>query len=371
MKLVIFAKTFTDMNPADHPLFRPFQAGPFRLANRIVMAPLTRKRATQDHLPVPMMAEYYALRASAGLIVSEATNISQEGVGYPLTPGIWSKEQVEAWKPVTNRLQEAGGKMICQLWHCGRHSHSSMQPGGRLPLAPSAVTEAGKVGTLSGPQSFEIPREMNGEDIERTIGDYARATVHAREAGFDGVEIHAANGYLIMQYLMQGSNRRRDEYGGNFENRSRFLFRVLEAVMAAWDGGHVGIRLSPSYYKYGMYDPEAVALFEYVIARLNDYPILYLHLTEPYFPIPKEHGHLLAEVAPYFRKIYRGTLLSCGNHTRESAMEYLDKGYADMIAFGKPFISNPDLVTRLRDGLPLQPWDESTFYEGGRHGYLP
>jgi N-ethylmaleimide reductase len=317
-----------------------------------------------------MMAEYYALRASTGLIISEATNISQEGVGYPLTPGIWNREQVEAWKPVNDQLHEADGRLICQLWHCGWHSHSSMQPGNRPPLAPSPIKDSGMVGTFSGPQPFETPREMTRDDIRRTIDDYAKATVNARIAGFDGVEIHAANGYLIMQFLMQGSNHRQDEYGGSFENRSRFLFRVLEAVIAAWDGDHVGIRLSPSYYKYGMYDPEAVALFEYVIERLNEYKLLYLHLTEPYFPVPAEHSHLLPEVAPHFRKIYKGTLLSCGNHTRASALDFLDNGYADMIVFGKPFISNPDLAEKLRDGVPLEPWDESTFYEGGRRGYL-
>ena len=359
------------MTTSPHPLFKPYQLGPFHLSNRIAMAPLTRKRATADHVPVPMMADYYALRASAGLIISEATNISHEGVGYPLTPGIWNKEQVEAWKLITGKLKDAGGRIFCQLWHCGRHSHSSMQPGSKLPLAPSPVTESGKVGTLHGPRPFESPQEMSHEDIRRTVDDYARATVNAREAGFDGVEIHAANGYLIMQFLMQSSNHRSDEYGGSFENRSRFLFQVLEAVISAWDGDHVGIRLSPSYYKYGMYDPEAVALFEYVIERLNEYKLLYLHLTEPYFPIPGEHSHLLPKVAEHFRKFYKGTLLSCGNHTRESAMDYLDKGLADMIVFGKPFISNPDLVNKLRDGVPLQPWDESTFYEGGRQGYLP
>lgn len=351
-------------------LFSPFHLGPVPLQNRIAMAPLTRKRATENHVPVPMMAEYYRQRAGAGLIISEATNISEEGVGYTYTPGIWSPGQVEAWKPVTEAVHQAGGKIYCQLWHCGRHSHSSMQPGGRLPLAPSAIADKGNVGTLKGYRPFEVPRAMTHEDILRTVSDYAGATRNAREAGFDGVEIHAANGYLIHQFLMQSSNIRRDEYGGSFENRSRFMFQVLEAVLEAWDPGHVGIRLSPSYYKYGMFDKQAVELFEYVIDRLNDHPMAYLHLTEPYFPIPPEHAHLLANVTAHFRKIYRGILLSCGNHTLESALETLDRDLADVIVFGKPFISNPDLVDKFRKGIPLTPWDTGTFYEGGEKGYL-
>jgi N-ethylmaleimide reductase len=317
-----------------------------------------------------MMEEYYRQRAGAGLIISEGTNISQEGVGYPYTPGIWNDAQVEAWKPVTEAVHKAGGHIFCQLWHCGRHSHSSMQPGGMPPLGPSPIPDGGQVGTLKGYQPAETPRAMAEADIERTIDDYARAAIHAREAGFDGVEIHAANGYLIHQFLMQSSNERKDEYGGSFENRSRFLFRVLEAVISAWDGDHTGLRLSPSYYKYGMSDPNTVTLFEYVIKRLNDYHFLYLHLTEPYFPIPEDFSHLLEAVAPHFRKIYQGTLLSCGNHTRESAMEFIDNDIADMVVFGKAFISNPDLVRRLKDDIPWTPWDTRTFYTRGAEGYI-
>jgi N-ethylmaleimide reductase len=316
------------------------------------------------------MTEYYRQRATAGLIISEGTNISQEGVGYPYTPGIWNREQIQSWKPVTKMLHEAGGKIFCQLWHCGRHSHSSMQPGGKPPLAPSEIPDEGMVGTLKGYRKAEIPKAMTQDDIDRTISDYAVAAANAREAGFDGVEIHAANGYLIHQFLMQSSNHRDDAYGGSFENRSRFLFAVLEAVVKAWDPDHVGIRLSPSYYKYGMKDPNTVELFEYVVNRLNEYRFLYLHLTEPYFPIPQEYTHLLHSVASHFRGIFKGNLLSCGNHTLDSAMEYLDKDLADMIVYGKPFISNPDLVRKLRDGLPLTSWDTSTFYTGGTRGYL-
>ena len=333
------------------------------------MAPLTRKRATVDYVPVPIMVEYYRQRASAGLIISEGTNISQQGVGYPYTPGIWNEEQVEAWKPVTEAVHQAGGKIICQLWHCGRHSHSSMQPDGKPPFAPSSIPDGGRVGTLKGYQDAEVPRAMTVEDIENTVSDYARATDNAREAGFDGVEIHAANGYLIHQFLMQSSNTREDEYGGSFENRSRFLFQVLEAVISAWDSDHTGIRLSPSYYKYGMHDPKTVELFEHVIKELNNYNILFLHLTEPYFPIPDEFSHLLREVTPHFRKIYRGKLLSCGNHDRETALRHIDNDLADMVVFGKAFISNPDLVAKLRDGIPLTPWDTSTFYTRGEKGY--
>jgi N-ethylmaleimide reductase len=352
-----------------HKLFKAFQLGPHHLQNRIAMAPLTRKRSTIDHMPVPIMVDYYRQRATAGLIVSEATNISHEGVGYTYTPGIWNNKQVEAWKPVTEAVHEAGGRIFCQLWHCGRHSHSSMQPDGKLPLAPSAIPDGGRVGTLNGYQPAEVPRAMTSNDIERTVSDYARAAFNAREAGFDGVEIHAANGYLIHQFLMQSSNERDDEYGGGFENRSRFLFQVLEAVISAWDGGHTGIRLSPSYYKYGMSDPHSVELFEYVIKKLNDYDILYLHLTEPYLPIPEEFSHLLLEVAPNYRKEYRGALLSCGNHNRESALNYIEQDIADMIVFGKAFISNPELVKKLINGTNMTPWDVSTFYTGGEKGY--
>jgi N-ethylmaleimide reductase len=355
---------------SEQKLFEAFQLGPFHFQNRIAMAPLTRKRATKDHVPVPIMAEYYRQRATAGLIISEASNISHEGVGYTFTPGIWHENQIEAWKPVTEAVHEAGGHIFCQLWHCGRHSHSSMQPNGKLPLAPSAIPDGGRVGTFRGYQPAEVPRAMERADIERTVADYAHAAVNARKAGFDGVEIHAANGYLIHQFLMQSSNVREDEYGGSFENRSRFLFQVLEAVVSAWDGDHTGIRLSPSYYKYGMSDPQTIELFGSVISRLNNYKILYLHLTEPYFPIPEEFTPLLVEVAPHFRNIFKGTLLSCGNHTRESALQYMEEDIADMIVFGKAFISNPGLVNKLRDGIPLTPWDVSTFYAGGEKGYI-
>jgi N-ethylmaleimide reductase len=353
-----------------HKIFTPYQLGPLDLQNRVAMAPLTRKRATVDHVPVPIMAEYYRQRATAGLIVSEGTNISQQAVGYTYTPGIWSDQQIEAWKPVTEAVHQAGGKIFCQLWHCGRHSHSSMQPDGKPPFAPSPLPDGGRIGTLKGYRPAEIPREMTKADIEKTVGDYAKATVNARGAGFDGVEIHAANGYLIHQFLMQSSNKRDDQYGGSFTNRSRFLLQVLEAVQDAWDEGYVGIRLSPSYYKYGMYDPQTVELFEFVIRQLNEYSFLYLHLTEPYLPLPEEFKHLLREVAPYYRKIFKGNLLSCGNHNRESAIGYLDNGLADMIVFGRPFISNPDLVKKLRDDIPLTPWDTGTFYTSGTTGYL-
>ncbi len=355
---------------SSHKLFQPYILGPFSLNNRIVMAPLTRKRATLDHVPVPMMAEYYEQRASAGLIISEATNITHQAVGYPFTPGIWNDEQVEAWKPVIEAVHKAGGTIFCQLWHCGRHSHSSLQPDGLPPFAPSAVREEAQIGIVGGQADAEVPRAMTRDDILRTIDDYAIATKNARNAGFDAVEIHAANGYLIHQFLTASCNLRTDEYGGSFENRSRFLFHVLEAVISAWDADHTGIRLSPSYYKYGIYDPQAVELFEYVIRRLNNYPILYLHITEPYFPIPEKHAHLVEKVTEHFRPIYQGRMISCGNHTLESAIDTLDRDLAEMIVFGKPFISNPGLVDKLRDGIPLEPWDSSTFYTQGAEGYI-
>lgn len=352
----------------DATLFNNLQVGDIMLPNRIVMAPLTRKRAERNNDPTPIMEKYYRQRASAGLIISEATNISPEAVGYHDTPGIYTRDQVEGWKKITGAVHKEGGKIFLQLWHTGRHSHPHLLPEGKWPLAPSAIAENGEVNTPLGYFPAVIPLEMTEEDIDRTVDDYGRAAANALKAGFDGVEIHGANGYLPHQFLMSGSNNRTDEYGGSFRNRARFLFRIIERVIEECGPGRTGLRLSPVFTKRDMWDPDPVSLFEFVIEEVNRYGLAYLHLTEP-----MGKGDLVKEwtgrVAPHYRQFFKGHLMICGGYDFEKAEKVIREGHADLVAFGRPFISNPDLVERFRKGLDLTPWDEDTFYQGGEKGY--
>ncbi len=354
------------------PLIRPVTIGNYQLKNRVIMAPLTRRRATDDHVATDIMAKYYRQRASAGLIVAEATNISEQAVGYMNSPGIYTEKQVNAWKPVTKAVHEEGGLIFLQLWHVGRVSHPLLQPGGVLPVAPSAIIPKGEVLTPEGHKNHETPRVLDTDEIPGIVNDYKNAAINAIKAGFDGVEIHGANRYLPDQFLHDGSNNRTDRYGGNIQNRSRFILEIVDACCTAIDSEKVGIRLSPNGNYKDVFDSDPVALYDYLINELNGFDLAYLHVMESYSPlIPVEkYAKYLKVVTPHYRKIYKGKLITNVKFDYESGNKIIKEGNADMVAFGKAYISNPDLVERFAKGAPLTPWDESTFYHGGEKGYI-
>lgn len=341
------------------------------LANRAVMAPLTRLRAGEGNAPTAMNAEYYGQRAGFGLIVTEATPIMLEGHGYPDTPAIYTKKQIAGWKLATDAVHANKGIIFCQLWHCGRISHNAYQPNDQAPPAPSAVAPTGKV---MHPKTWEqldfpTPEAMTQEDIDTTIAAYAQSILNSKEAGFDGVEVHGANGYLINQFLIAGVNQREDKYGGSIENRARFLFEVLDATVALWPG-RVGLRLSPPTDFTELVNDDRAELFFYVIEKLNDYDLAYLHLVEP--RMYEDHDpetYSMPLSSKDFRPLYKGTLISAGGHSRDSSERLLENGQADLIGFGRDAISNPDLPERLSKDLPLTPYDRDTFYGGAEKGY--
>jgi N-ethylmaleimide reductase len=334
------------------------------------MAPLTRNRAAEGNVPTELNAEYYRQRASAALIVSEATQVAPKGQGYPRTPGIHSEEQVEGWKKVTEAVHEADGHIFLQLWHVGRISHSSYHDGEK-PVAPSAVPAEGKVITPDLEMvSFETPRALETEEVPDVVEQYRQGAANARRAGFDGVEIHGANGYLIDQFLRSGTNRRSDRYGGSLENRLRFLREVTEAVTGEWDADRVGVRFSPLSPAHGIADDAPEETFPAAAAVADDYDLAYVHLVEPAEPKPPvvddgETGRVFAGV----RSAFDGALVANGNYDVEHANDAIERGYADLIAFGRAFLANPDLPRRLQEGVPLNVPDEDTFYNGDEHGY--
>ncbi len=348
-------------------LFQPVRLGEITLANRIVMAPLTRARAAGGDVPGPLNAEYYAQRASAGLIVSEATNISRQGKGYAFTPGIWSAAQVHGWRLVTRAVHERGGKIFLQLWHVGRISHPSLQAGGALPVSPSAVRPEGQAFTEQGFQPFVTPRALETDEIAGIVEDYRHATRNALEAGFDGVEIHAANGYLIDQFLRDKTNRRTDRYGGNIENRTRFLAEVVAAVVSVAGGQRTGIRFSPLSPSNDIADSDPRPLFLAAVERLNPHHLAYMHLVEGATQGPREvaGGFDLQKL----RRAFNGLYMANNGYDAALAVQARRDGLADLIAFGRPFIANPDLVERLRAGLSLAQPDRATFYGGDAQGY--
>ena len=350
-------------------LLSPIKIGNITLPNRFVMAPLTRRRANADHVPQPVMVEYYRQRASAGLIISEATAISPQAIGYNNVPGIYTPEQVEAWKPIPDAVHKAGGKILMQLWHVGRISHSLLQPGRQLPVSASAISAGEIINTPEGHKPMETPRALETREIAGVVDDYSKAAVHAIEAGFDGVEIHGANGYLIDQFLHSSSNQRTDIYGGSITNKARFLFEIVDVVTEAIGNNKTGLRLSPSNYRNGMDDPDSETLYSYVIEKLNHYNLSYLHLIEPLLPLDK-HPHLIKNVTKFFRPLWKGPLISAGNYTLKSGEDVLKQEIADMIAYGKLFIANPDLPERFAKEAPLNEPDTTTFYTGGEKGYI-
>jgi N-ethylmaleimide reductase len=351
-------------------LFEPMLLGDVRIANRIVMAPLTRSRAGPGEVPSTLAPEYYAQRASVGLIVSEATQISRQGQGYPNTPGIFTDAQVEGWRAVTDAVHAGGGRIFAQLWHVGRVSITDYQPDGGPAVGPSAIAAEGQAMKPDFSFTpFQTPRELSVAEIAGVVGDYARAAERAREAGFDGVEIHGANGYLIDQFLRDGSNRRTDAYGGAIENRARFLLEVTEAVVGVLGAGRVGLRLSPTGTSNGMSDSDPQALSLHVARALRPYGLAYLHLIEP------GEGHPMAapagapRLAEALREAFGGPLMLNGGLTRETAEQALNERRADLVSVGVGVLANPDLVERWRTGAELNAPDRATFYGGGAAGY--
>jgi len=351
----------------DTDLFSPFRLGPLTLPNRIVMAPMTRNRAGPGNVPGPLNATYYAQRASAGLIISEATQISPQGVAYPGTPGIHSAEQVAGWKLVTNAVHGAGGRIFLQLWHVGRISHPTMQPEGALPVAPSAIAPAGQAWTTNGMQAFVTPRALETNEIPGIVADFRRGASLARQAGFDGVELHGANGYLIDQFLRDSTNHRTDRYGGSALNRARFLVEVTEALIAEWGGDRVGVRLSPTNPYNDIADSNPAATFATAVAELNRLGIAYLHVVEPGTGDPVAAGEL--PDIRFFRRLWRGPLMANKGYDLERADAVLRAGVADLVSFATLYLANPDLPERFRRSAPFNTADRKTFYGGAAPGY--
>ncbi|WP_125957016.1 alkene reductase [Novosphingobium sp. MD-1] len=351
-------------------LFTPIAAGALSLGHRVVMAPLTRMRSGPGDRPNALMREYYAQRASlGGLIISEATPISRQGYGYAGAPGIYDDAQIAGWRAITDAVHDRGGQIVMQLWHVGRQSHPDIQPNGEAPVAPSAIAADGYGYAAHGPVPFTMPRALERTEIGGIIAEFGAGAARARAAGFDGVEIHGANGYLPDQFLQDGTNMRTDDYGGPIENRARFLLEVTRAAIAAFGADRVGVRLSPSGTYGSMSDSDPQTTFGYAAAKLDELGIAYLHVVEPRI----KGTELIAATDPvavrHLRPLFRGTMIAAGGFDRAGAEAVLEAGDADAVAFGRAFIANPDLPDRLRLGLPLTPYDRATFYGGDARGY--
>ena len=352
------------MTPPLHGVLSPVHLGPFQLPNRVVMAPMSRRRAAAGGLATPLMATYYAQRASAGLIVTEATWISPQGAGSGGAPGIHSDAHARAWRQVTEAVHERGGRIFLQLWHAGRATHPAVLPGGTSPIGPSAVAPAGTIAIPTGRQPFVVPHVLEVAEIRAVVREFAGAARLAHHADFDGVELHAGQGYLIDQFLRDGANRRTDAYGGPVEHRLRFLLEVTQAVCEVWGDGRVGVQLSPTSPLHDMADSDPVATFGHAAAALNSFGLGYLHVFDPLDPaIPAQ------PITPLLRARFRGPLIANGGYRKETADGAVASGAADLVAFGRPFIANPDLPERFATGAPLTEPDPSTFYGGDARGY--
>lgn len=349
-------------------LFTPVRLGALEAPNRIVMAPLTRMRAGPGRVPTALMAEYYAQRTAAGLIVSEATAISQQGTGCPNAPGIYTIAQVAGWQPITEAVHRAGGRIFLQLWHMGRISHPSFQADGGLPVAPSAIApRSGQALTGNGLQSYVTPRALNREELPGIVAQYGAAAQRAKIAGFDGVEIHNANGYLLDQFLRDGTNHRTDEYGGPVRNRARLTLEVTAAVAKVWGADRVGIRFSPGGVFNDMHDSNPLETFGHVLHELNRFQLAYAHLTVS-TEDDLRHGAVPVPLAA-LRQEFHGPLIVANGFIRATATQALAEDLADAVAFGRLFIANPDLPERFRLNAPLNPLDETTLYRGAEKGY--
>jgi N-ethylmaleimide reductase len=352
-------------------LFSPVTLGPYELSHRVVMAPLTRMRSEPGDLPSDLMVEYYGQRASrGGLIISEATPVSVRGYGYVGAPGIYSDLQIEGWRRVADAVHRKGGRIVMQLWHVGRQSHTDLQPDGEAPVAPSAIAAEGHAYSKNGEVPFSVPRELGLHEIAPIIEEFRAGAERALRAGLDGVEIHGANGYLPEQFLQDGSNRRQDSYGGAIENRGRFLLEVTEAAISVWGADRVGVRIAPSGTYGSMFDSNPAETFGYVTAQLDRLGVAYLHVIEPRIRGNEELvAGRAAIAAQHLRPKFSRVLIAAGGFNKEGAEAIIRAGDADLVAFGRHFISNPDLPERLRRGLPLSPYDRSTFYGGDARGY--
>lgn len=346
--------------PALAPLFEPVRLGDLRLANRIVMAPMTRRRADSDGCPTPLATEYYAQRASAGLIVGEATAVSPGGRSYPGSPGIYRTAHVEAWRPIADAVHTRHGLMFMQLWHAGRQSDPAFLDG-QPPVAPSAVAIQGQITVDGTPKPFVVPHALSTGELPDIVESFADAAGRARDAGFDGVELHAAQGHLLDQFLRDGANHRDDAYGGSVAGRARLLLEVVDAVVGRIGASRVGVQLSPRSPFGGMSDSDPTATFGYAAERLSPFGLAYLHVFEPH------DGE--ARISPVIRTAFRGPMIANGGYDAVAAADAIGRGEADMVSFGRPFIANPDLVERFAEGVPLATPDAATFYGGGAHGY--
>ncbi|QKJ04404.1 alkene reductase [Yersinia mollaretii] len=354
-------------------LFSPLKVGALTLPNRVFMAPLTRLRSIEPgDIPTPLMAEYYRQRASAGLIITEATQISFQAKGYAGAPGLHTQEQLNAWKKITQAVHEEGGHIAVQLWHVGRISHNSLQPDQQAPVAPSAIAADTRTTVRDETGAWvrvpcSTPRALETEEIPGIINDFRQATANAREAGFDYIELHAAHGYLLHQFMSPASNQRTDQYGGSIENRTRLTLEVVDATAAEWGAEHIGIRISPLGPFNGLdngEDQEEAAL--YLIDELNKRHIAYLHISEPDWAGGKPYSEAFRDAV---RARFKGVIVGAGAYTAEKAEDLIEKGYIDAVAFGRSYISNPDLVARLQQQAPLNAPDGETFYGGGAKGY--
>jgi len=353
-------------------LLKSYNLNGLELPNRVVMAPMTRSRANNpENRPEEGLHDiYYTQRATAGLIITEGSQVSKEAVGYVNTPGIYSKEQVEGWKMVNKKVHEANGRMFIQLWHVGRMSHPDFH-NGDLPLSASAINPEAQSYTPEGFKDTVTPKEMSIEDIKRTVQDFKNAAKNAMDADFDGVEIHSSNGYLFHQFFNGTSNKRNDEYGGSIENRAKILFETIDAIKEVMPENKIGLRLNPSLHGiFGMtMDEETIPTFDYIIKKLNEYDLAYLHLSEPFNDV-SDVPHAVSEIAKRYRPMYNGTLMINAGFDQESGNKVIEEGNADLVAFGKPYISNPDLVERFAENIPLSDWDSDTFYVPGKKGYI-
>jgi N-ethylmaleimide reductase len=353
------------------PLLQPIKLGDIKLRNRVVMAPLTRSRATNEHQsPEQKHIDYYTQRAGAGLIITEGSEISRRSRGYTYVAGIFTDEQIAGWKKVVNSVHNEGGKIFMQLWHVGRNSLPVYHEDGE-PWAPSAINpEIQMIGPDGKEHPTVTPHAMTIEEIEQTVKEFGQAAANAKEAGFDGVEIHSSNGYLIHQFFNSKSNVRTDAYGGSNENKARIFFEVLEEIKKHWPENSIGCRLNPSLNKVFGLDgtPDSIPFFDYLIKRLNHFDLAYLHLSEPYTDV-SDIDFLIDDIAEYYRPIYKGNLMINNQFNHQSGNKVIEDGHADLVAYGKLYISNPDLVHRFELNAELAEWDQNTFYSQGREGY--
>jgi N-ethylmaleimide reductase len=346
-------------------IFEPFHLGDLTLNNRMIMAPMTRNRADQKGNVTPSMVTHYRQRASAGLIITESVPVSEQAIGYPMTPGIYNEAQSKSWKDLTDAVHSDGGRIFIQLQHCGRISHPSLQINNSLPVAPSALKPDGQAVTYSGMQDFVVPRALETYEIPKIVEQFKKAAELAKQAGFDGVEVHGANGYIVDQFLRDGSNQRTDQYGGSVENRMRLLNEILDAVIPIWPSNRVGVRLTPENSFNSMSDSNPQNHFEYFVEQLSSRKLAYVHILEGDMMTKKSTVNYKA-----LRAKFSGTYISNNGYNLERATDAIHKGETDLVAFGVPFLANPDLVKRFKENLPLNDVDYSTFYVGGDKGYI-